>query len=192
MKNLNLSLLLVAVLAAAGLAQEKTLIGDLKELDHGGFGGPVVRFTQIGGEFGVLSGGRGGWILDHKYGLGGGGYGLANNIGIEEAGRILHPENLEMGYGGLILEYVVASDALVHCSVELLLGGGGMTTEFGADDDAFFVVEPGANLMLNITKFFRFGIGVSYRQIEGADFGGLDNGDLTGLAWGLTFKFGSF
>ena len=192
MKKLNLSLLLVAILAAPGLAQEKTLIGDLKDLDHGGFGGPVVRFTQIDGEFSVLSGGRGGWILDHKYVLGGGGYGLANNIGIEGEGGGLHGEKLQMGYGGLILEYVIASDVLVHFTCELLIGAGGLTTEFGATDDAFFVVEPGANLMLNVTKFFRFGTGVSYRHIEGADFGGLDSGDLTGLAWGLTFKFGAF
>jgi len=189
-KNLNLSLLLIAVLAAPGLAQEKTLIGDLKDVDHGGFGGPVVRFTRIGGEFGVLSGGRGGWIVDHKYVLGGGGYGLANNIDIERG--LSAGENLEMGYGGLILEYVVASDALVHFTCELLIGAGGLTTQLGADDDAFFVVEPGANLMLNVTKFFRFGTGVSYRQIEGADFSGLDSGDLTGLSWGLTFKFGAF
>lgn len=187
MKNLNLSLLLVAVLAVPALAQEKTLIGDLKDVEHGGFGGPVVRFTQIGGEFGVLSGGRGGWIVDHKYGLGGGGFGLANNIKAIPA-----DEKLEMGYGGLILEYVFASDALVHLTGELLIGAGGLTTQFGADDDAFFVAEPGANLMLNVTKFFRFGVGVSYRYIQGADFGGLDSGDLTGLAWGLTFKFGAF
>jgi hypothetical protein len=189
-KNGNLALLLLVALAGAGLAEEKTLIGDLQDVDHGGFGGPIVKFTQIGGEFGVLTGGRGGWIIDHRFVLGGGGYGLSNSIeakGVGPAG-----EDLEMGYGGAILEYVLASDDLVHLSFEWLIGAGGTTTVDGLEDDAFFVTEPGVNLMLNVTKFFRCGAGVSYRYVQGADFGELDSGDLSGMAGVLTFKFGSF
>ena len=40
--------------------------------------GPAIRFTQIDGDFGVLVGGRGEWIINHRFVLGGGGYGLTN------------------------------------------------------------------------------------------------------------------
>ncbi|NIN69246.1 MAG: hypothetical protein GTO63_32105, partial [Anaerolineae bacterium] len=58
-----------------GVAQEpETLIeGDVR---HGGFGGPVVKFTEVNNEFGVLVGGRGGWIINDSFVLGAGGYGL--------------------------------------------------------------------------------------------------------------------
>ena len=29
--------------------------------------GPAIRFTQIDGDFGVLVGGRGGWIINHRF-----------------------------------------------------------------------------------------------------------------------------
>ena len=32
--------------------------------------GPAIRFTQIDGDFGVLVGGRGGWIINHRFVLG--------------------------------------------------------------------------------------------------------------------------
>lgn len=195
----SLFLLILGVMSIPALAREKTLIGDLADLDHGGFGGPIVRLTQINGESGVLVGGRGGWIIDHRYVLGGGGYGLVNNIevtGIDSAGQ-----DLEMGYGGGMLEVIVFSDALVHFSVELLVGAGGATCaanwKDGASaanwkDDAFFIAEPGANLMVNITDFFRFGVGASYLYVEGLNYGDIGDDDLTGLSVGLTFKFGKF
>lgn len=186
-----LSLILMAIPATA---QEQTLLGDLDNIEHGGFGGPAVRFTQIDGNFGVLTGGRGGWIINHRFVLGGGGYGLANpnQVTAPDATGDAVTGKLEMGYGGGLIEYVIASNAMIHGSVELLVGAGGLTTQKHADDDAFFVIEPGANLMLNITQFFRLGAGVSYRSVHGANFGDYGDDDLTGVAWGLLLKFGSF
>ena len=189
-----MALMLLGLIATQTELGARTLIGDLGQIEHGGFGGPAVRFTEIGGDFGVLSGGRGGWIINHRFVLGGGGYGLAN------PGKVMAPDEtadpvsgkLDMGYGGGIIKYVLASDALVHASVEVLVGAGGLTTEKHAASDAFFVLEPGANVMLNVTQFFRLGVGVSYRYIQGADFGGLEDNDLKGASWGFIGKFGAF
>jgi hypothetical protein len=45
------------------------------EVSHGGFGGPVVKFSEIAGSAGVWVGGRGGWIINlselHTISLGG-------------------------------------------------------------------------------------------------------------------------
>jgi hypothetical protein len=193
---LLLSIIAAGVLGAPALADEKTLLGDMSEIDHGGFGGPVVKFTQVDGAFAVLSGGRGGWIIDHRFVLGGGGYGMVTRHKakglVDTSGESISGQDLEMGYGGGILEVIIASDQLIHFSTELLIGAGGVTTSEGSEDDAFFVAEPGVNLMLNITKFFRMGFGASYRFTAGAKFGEIDSGDLSGGTAVLTFKFGSF
>lgn len=175
-------------------AGEQTLLGDLKNIEHGGYGGPSVRFTQINGDFAVMSGGEGGWIINHRFVLGGGGFGLANPGSVTEADPTGDPVRgkLEMGYGGGMVGIIIKSDALIHAAVDLLIGAGGMTTQNHVSDDVFFAMEPAAHIMLNITNFCRFGTGVSYRFIRGADYGGLDDGDLDGPSWGFILKFGSF
>lgn len=190
-------------------AEEQTLLGDLKDIESGGYGGPSVRFTQIDGDFAVLSGGEGAWIINHRFVLGGGGYGLANSKTITEADATGDPVTgkLEMGYGGGMIGLIIQSDALVHAAVDVLIGGGGMTTAKHASDDVFFVVEPAAHIMLNVTSFCRVGLGASYRYVRGAGYGGLDDGDpaakdagygrldddgLSGLSWGFVAKFGAF
>ena len=119
-------LLAVAAFASQGAlsAQETLLEGDIR---HGGFGAPVVKFTGIDDRFGVLVGGRGGWIINGSFVLGAGGYGLANVNNFERSVAALgDTRRLVMGYGGLELEYVHRPDELVHFSTNLLIGAGGL------------------------------------------------------------------
>lgn len=58
--------------------------------------------------------------------------------------------------------------------------------------DLFFVVEPGANVDINVTSFFRLGIGASYTFVSGVSFEGLRNSDFIGASGVITFKFGKF
>ena len=190
---------LVIVLLPAGLGaqQERTLLG--RRVEHGGFGGPAVKFTEIADQFGVLVGGRGGWIINHSLVLGGGGYGLANTYDFEliQDGRERH---LALGYGGLEIEYVNRWRDVAHFTAGILIGGGGASWydrhrgDWGIEDtnDAFFIAEPALNLELNVIHFFRVAIGGSYRFVEDLDLVGLGNADLRGAAGSLTFKFGEF
>ncbi len=191
--------LLVIVLLPAGLGaqQERTLLG--RRVEHGGFGGPAVKFTEIADQFGVLVGGRGGWIINHSLVLGGGGYGLANTYDFEIIldGRERH---LALGYGGLEIEYVNRWRDVAHFTAGILIGGGGASWydrhrgDWGIDDnnDAFFIAEPALNLEVNVVHFFRVAIGGSYRFVEELDLVGLGDADLRGAAGSLTFKFGEF
>jgi len=43
-----------------------------------------------------------------------------------------------------------------------------------------------------VTGWFRLGAGVSYRVVAGVGENGLENGDLSGFAGTLAFKFGTF
>ncbi|MBM2841488.1 MAG: hypothetical protein HW412_2016, partial [Bacteroidetes bacterium] len=100
-------LFLVIVFSVSAFAQEQTLF-DIKDVEHGGYGAFVVKFCSVNNEFGVLVGGRGGWIIDHTFAIGGAGYGLANNVHSRVAGP-LGERCVNFGYGGLALEYILDS-----------------------------------------------------------------------------------
>ncbi len=174
-------------LATPALAQERTLLAD--GFESGGFGGPVVKFSEVANEFAVFAGGRGGWIINHTLVIGAGGYGLANDISLD--GLPFTGRDVEFGYGGLEVEYISRSDALYHFTLYLLVGGGGLTTNV-TDGEAVFVLEPAANLELNVTTYFRLNVGASYRLVAGVDAPDIDAGDLSAPNGVLTFKFGAF
>jgi hypothetical protein len=200
MKNVFSIISIIFFSALYVFPQEETLIGN-GEVSHGGFGGPVIKFTQIKGEPGVLVGGRGGWIINHSFVIGGGGYGLVNKINANNYFLGLKPY-LNFGYGGVELEYIMHSDKLLHFTVCTLIGGGAVSyrenlwddswDDWNFPNDAFFVFEPAANVELNIISFFRINAGVSYRFISGADFDDLKDKDLAGVSAVLTLKFGKF
>jgi len=178
------------------LAQEETLIDG--EIENGGFGGPVVKFGSINGEAGIFVGGRGGWIINHTFIVGGGGYGLANDVKANVTGPY-GQRYLNFGYGGVELEYIAQSDRLIHFSVMTLIGGGAVgwrddsvRSGMDAGNDTFFVVEPAAQVNLNVTKYFRMSAGVSYRYISGVSSSAATNADLSGPSAVLTFRFGKF
>lgn len=173
--------------------EDETLISG--KIDFGAYGGPIIKFTEINDEFAVLIGGRGGLLINHKFLIGGGGYGLVSEV---PASNIWPNDNylLEFGYGGLVLEYILRSRKLIHLSFYTLIGGGGLCFRDRWyepwDNDAFFVAEPGIDLMLNVTKRFRIGIGGSYRYISGVNLNSLRDQDVSGPSAALTFKFGRF
>ena len=59
-------------------------------------------------------------------------------------------------------------------------------------DDAFFVLEPGVNCILNINKSFRWGAGVTYRYVNGLAYENISNSDLSGVSFQILLKFGDF
>lgn len=187
---------LIIVFYLSTFAQEETLV--CGEVESGGFGGPAVQLTQINGEGAVLVGGRGGWIINHTFVLGGGGYGLVTDVSAKIADTAKGLRYLEMGYGGLDLEFIASSNRLVHLSFGLLVGGGGVRykderiTVSNESMDSFFVLEPSAHINLNVTHFFRIAAGVSYRYVNGVNSPITSNTDLSGPSAILTLKFGKF
>lgn len=157
----------------------------------GGFFGPVVKISELNDEFATLVGGRAGLIINHAFVIGGAGYGLANEIDVYSPRH----ELLDFGYGGLFLGYVNHSRRLVHLSVHTLIGGGGLryrTRYYDNWHDALFVFEPGMEMVLNVTKHFRIGLGGSYRFVSDVDLEGLNNKAMSGPSASVIFKFGKF
>lgn len=200
MRHTALAAVLLALLAQPAWAQEEdegepdekpqqeTLIKG--GIDSGGFGALVFRFSGINDQFAVLAGARGGWIINHQFIVGAGFYGLSSQICVDEDGRCRRRE-IEFGYGGLEFEYIGAWDRLIHYSLQLLVGGGGVTL-FDVESDPVFVLEPVARMEMNITKWFRVNVGGGYRFVSGVDVGRLENSDLSAFFGDLQFKFGSF
>lgn len=178
---------------------EETLFNG--HIEHGGFGGPVFKLSSVNNETALFAGGRGGWILKfsptRSFVIGGGGYGLVNDIkapGIFKNDRQLY---LSIAYGGLELEYIYHPNKLIHFSAQTLIGGGGVgyrykDNEDSFNTDSFFIFEPGINAIMNISHFFRIGGGISYRFVNGSHLPDGTNADLKGLSGVFTFKFGKF
>jgi len=192
----KLVVLLIVLFTFSAFAQESTLISG--DIESSGFGGPVIKVTNLNGENAVMVGGRGGWIINHSFVLGGAGYGLVSDI----KAKITDPvrQYIEMGYGGLDIEYIASSNDLLHLSIGLLVGGGGIGYKMDNNDllmetykkNSFFVLEPSVYANLNVTHFFRVAAGVSYRSVSGLSSVVSTNADLSGPSANLVLKFGAF
>lgn len=183
-------------------AQEETIFSSAHKT--GGFGAPVVKVTTTKDQTAILFGGRGGWVINHSFIIGGGGYGIVSEVDAES--RVLPKEgplDIELGYGGLELEYIINPQSLAHYSAYILLGIGsnnyvkdkGSTfdsNEQSGESDFVFVIEPAINAELNVTSWFRLDAGMSYRLVRDVNQPGLKNNDLSGISGLITFKFGKF
>jgi hypothetical protein len=156
-----------------------------------------------------------GVTVDHWLSVGLAGYGIINSGNLEydemvydDINKTWQSANLYGGYGGLLVEFTVIPRSVVHVSFPVLIGGGGLTYMYrpeyvnqydwsglqSVDWDAFFVVQPGVKVEFNIVKFFRIGVGVSYRYTPDLD---LQQDKTTNLIINqfnanLSLKFGKF
>ena len=177
--------------------QIKTLAGNQK-ISHGGYGAFSIYYSKINGENALLVGGKGGWVINHRLTLGLAGYGFVNDLEVnyfdDKKGM-----NLSGGYGGLLIEPIIMPYELVHLTVPVLIGAGGVTyfdNNWWKDhiypSKAFFVFEPGLELELNIIKFMRIGLGISYRITSDIGIDNMKSKNLDALSGGISFKFGRF
>ncbi len=182
--------------------QMQTLF-DKGEITYGGYGGTRVAFSSFAGHDTWLVGGRGGAIFNNSFVIGGAGYGIVNSpkfVNVVE-NEVAY---LEGGYGGMLLEYILMPHKLVHLSFPLVIGAGGLlysdTPATGGTDigqsilanTAFFVVEPGVELELNVVKFMRLSVGATYRYASGIDLPNTSSTAFNGLSGTFSLKFGKF
>lgn len=176
---------------------------------NGGYGAFTVSYSNIGGYDALVTGGRGAFIFDHTFAFGLGGYGFVNNLdydyyyGTNSTDRGL---SLAGGYGGFIIEPIIAGKSPIHLSFPILIGGGGVALvdmyewenweqphpDHEYDYDAFFVIEPAVELEFNLARFFRVAAAVSYRHTSEIQLAQTEKDALRGFNYGLTFKLGKF
>ncbi|MBU0488006.1 MAG: hypothetical protein KKD31_08665 [Bacteroidetes bacterium] len=202
-----------AAIVAAGFAQNdqtlqttpkdqemKTLLGS--DVSHGGYGALTMGVTNINGETGMTTGIRGAWVIGHSISLGIAANGFVSDFFWSD--RLSSQTGLTGGYGGLLIEPIILPRSPVHVSFPCVIGVGGVANlqrgvwayneydYYASDADVFIVFEPAAEVELNVTRFFRLGIGASYRIVNDLDLFGVSSEALDGLNVGVSIKFGKF
>ncbi len=193
--------LAVALLASASTvasAQDQVLLGGRPQR-IGGFGGPIVRVTQVAGETAVIAGGGGAFLINRRFAIGGSGFGGTTAADVIIGGTPQRGE-MDFAYGGLTLEVITRPSKLVHATYGVLIGGGTVSvwpdnlrprnpTEVG---DPFGALEPQLGIELNLSRFARVGLNGGYRFTFGSEIEGLVNKDLNGASGTLLVRFGAF
>lgn len=179
----------------------------LNSVKSSGFYGAVTNSsTSINGEYANLNGLYGGWFINKKLLIGLGGAAANNSLRVAEEHKTVPGADMRYAYGqfGLMTEYVLNSNKKVHF-VFNLLSGAGFTAQYVNNDrdeyhhrsykhdtNFFAVLEPGAQVEINLLKWMRVSPGISYRQTIGSDAKGLSDSDLSNVSGNITFKFGLF
>ncbi len=174
-----------------------TLLGN-KKVSHGVYLGLSAGITQINAQDALCSGGRLLWVINHGFGIGFGGNGFTTQIDNWDSPNSY---GISGGYGGLILEPVIAPRMPIHLSFPVLFGIGGVAKtsnnwenfDYNPEDaDVFLIAEPGAELELSLVKFVRIAFGTSYRFTRNVHLSGYPSDLLDNFSGNITIKIGKF
>lgn len=201
MMRLTLFFIILTVAPAISSAQQtETLISG--DVQHGGFGALLYGATSVHGETVYLRGSRAAWAITfregHTLNIGLGSYRTESGF---DASDWQNPEleapELRMNYGGFELEYLIRSYKLIHFGLQTTIGGGDVrykdrNIDLDRTSDSFFVLQPGMNIHLNVTSWFRVSGGLYYRYANGVNLQGTGNSELSGLSAILGLRFGWF
>lgn len=202
-KILMLAMSLLLLAAVPVLAKEQTLFGSTSE-STSVWGVELKSAPSYGSNPGLWLGGYSGKIMNEgSLYVGSAGYLLLNSPPGPStlAAPDLVPCNVMLFYCGLTGEYTFNPGSLIHVSGSVLAGlfyskyFSSDTGNYNFDEGIAglsFVVEPGVNVMMNVTDSFKAGVGVSYRWVSGPDFKGMSNGDFTALSFNLILRFVEF
>jgi hypothetical protein len=180
----------------------KTLLGH--DRGGGGYCSFSTGYSNIDNMDAIMFGGRFSWMASHSMGIGLGATGFMNEFHYEPS--LDRDVFLTGGYGGLYIEPILLPRLPVHLSFPVLLGFGGISfisvdndfnENFLEDSKAFLLIEPAAQVELNLTRFLRLAIGASYRMPTPFDVGlpgsySIDVKSLRTMSYMVTLKLGKF
>ena len=102
--------------------------------------------------------------------------------------------NMNYGAGGVFAVYIFNPDGSVRISLPVNILGGGISvndnTDTEVESSGVFIFEPGISLGISVAESFTPTINISYRLAIASSLENLSNEDISGLSFGLTFKFG--
>jgi hypothetical protein len=166
-----------------------------------GYGGPTLKFTRFNNQLAIMTGGRGSCILNRRITLGGGGYGIANPIWIDnpDAGANRY---LKIGYGGPEVGYILVPGKTITIGASLLVAAGAVFLQTkpkiesnGMFDDGFRifpVLEPALYGEVALSRMIRLHAGVTYRYVTGAGTSYIGDRQLRDFSAYAGLLFGQF
>lgn len=185
--------------------QPKTLIDSESDLKV--FAGIDVNYSNIIDAAWVFTGAQVGVVINKHFLLGLGGYGLISKVEMLEIqgnNPSLSPKyRIYGGYGGLITGVKIAPAKLIHFNFPILVGAGnfeisdedffnGVGSDYTIERSACLVVEPSAELEINVTSKMRIALGTGYRLVRGTNLNYLSDAQLSAVRSQLSFKFGRY
>jgi hypothetical protein len=163
----------------------------------GWFVAPTFSTTSFANTLAYSPGLRAGIYINRRVAVG-----LAiNGLGTQESAFDDHLVRNVGSYGGLLLQYVVQSNRLVHVTLEstvgtgqwcALIGDGENGTKDGCDGRKFLAFEPVANVEINVARHVRIATGVGYRFAAAATGNGPSSREMSGLVARTSLVLGSF
>lgn len=192
--TLVLSLLAEPIAAQSEGEARRGAIGS-RVSDYGGFVALDVRFGDMMDEFAAFAGGEAAVLLKRRMYLGIRGSGLATENMMIPGTVTPETEVMGMGYGGLLVGYLLVTQTLADLSLDATLGAGGVGVRDSDDDDDWdgvFVFEPSVTVELKLAPVARIGIGGSYRFVGDVDVPGLRDADLRGFVGLVRLRLGWF
>ena len=175
-----------------------------------GFGALETKYSEINTDHTIIVGAKGGVIINKHFTVGLAGYGMSS---INKFDGIDPNQELYLygGYAGLLLGYNIFPKEIIHINFPVLIGAGGfhvsdrnyyqeirndneIRTEHSIENSSALVIEPGIEVEINVTKFFRIGLGSSYRLVSGVtlDRNNITDSDLSNWSTHASLKFGKF
>lgn len=177
-----------------------------------------AAYTMLGPNSVFLPGISAGVILNHHWTIGLSGNMLGNPNGLHYdsiyTDTVGHPKKgayLHGGYGGLLLEYTLLPNSVVHLSFPLMIDMGYMffrnpghythSNNPNWDEDGHnqniadtycFIIEPGIRAEFNLVRMFRMGITLSYRYSPNFSLQGISKYELNQFNAKLSFRIGKF
>ena len=211
MKRILLILLTISFCNSA-LAQKKeeNKKGDYIEFDdrknvvHGIYIGLSQHIGKISGELAGLTSFKIAYVANKKLEIGLVGTVFyskqPNTTSVYKGNDVL----LFGGYGGIHLEPILFGNKFVNISFPLLIGAGDVVIfedkvnngEFDSlsnnSNDVFFIIEPGINLLYNISRFFQLETGIKYRFSSSFSLPYYGEDNIKGFSAGIGIKIGVF
>lgn len=159
----------------------------------GWFVAPTFTVSRIDGALAYGPGVQAGLILDRRVGVGL----VANAVANENSYFEGEPVRSVGTYGGLLLQYIVQSNRLVHATFESTVGPGRWCVQVGEETDGcqgrtFLTVEPVANVELNLGTHVRLAAGVGYRFAVAGEGTGPNSAGLSSLVARTSLVLGRF
>ena len=197
-KLVLLTLVLIYATHVMGQTRPKTLLGDGVQFTSG-FGGFMLGFSPVQGDVKAMSGGGGALLINNSFYLGGYGTGMAEDL-------VVNNNNInyevDFGHGGLMIGFIILPSRVAHLGLSSKIGWGEISlTEYDANgttfvgrplEDNVFILNPQAELEVNMTSWFKINANAGYQLANGVDNFYYTDNDFNGATFGLSFLFGWF
>ena len=207
----SIFLLLFLGLAGFTSAQEQETedyyeFNDRKNVVHGVYLGLTTHIGEINGKGTFFTGLKAAYVANQQFEVGVSMVGFYSQQNLS-GDLSLTNEDLIGGYFGLHLEPILFSKSRVNLSFPVMIGAGAIgyvdgdlfednDYEFDEDNfetsDVLFIVEPGVNLLFNISRYIQLEAGVKYRFSSSIDLVPDSITRINGFSAGIGVKVGVF